>query len=136
MRVNSPAFLYVEDDPLSRDVLSIFLTKVMGYSQLVVWEDSSSFEEKFKRLSPKPDVIFVDIHMQPLTGFEVLKIIRQHEEFQMTPVIALTASVMSEEVKMLKAAGFNGAVAKPVDLDTFPETLSHILDGEAVWRVL
>lgn len=131
----SAVVLYVEDDPLSRQVLSFLLTNVMGCSQPVVWEDSSQFTEKLSQLAPKPDVIFVDIHMGPLNGFEMLKIIRQHHELRTTPVIALTASVMSEEVKVLKEAGFSGAVAKPINMETFPETFGRILKGELVWRV-
>jgi hypothetical protein len=42
---------------------------------------------------------------------------------------------MSEEVGMLKDAGFNGAIAKPINLDTFPTTLQQILEGKAVWSI-
>ena len=128
-------FLYIEDDPLSRQIMSFFLINMMGYSQLIVWEDSARFAERFDELALKPDIIFLDIHVEPLNGFEMLNIIRQRKHFLSTPVIALTASVMSEEVGMLKKAGFSGAVAKPVNMDTFPETLNRILKGEAVWRI-
>ncbi len=131
----SASVLYVEDDPLSRQVLTFLLTGVMGCSPPVVWEDSVQFAEKLDHLAPRPDVIFVDIHMGPLDGFEMLKLIRQHRDLHTIPVIALTASVMSEEVKLLKEAGFSGAVAKPINMDTFPETLARILKGDPVWRV-
>ena len=49
------------------------------------------------------------------------------------PIIALTASVMREEVRKLMSAGFNGCLAKPIDLATFPDTLRRIMAGEAVW---
>jgi CheY-like chemotaxis protein len=51
-------------------------------------------------------------------------------------VVALTASVMNEEVEQLRAAGFHSCLAKPIDIDTFPDVLNRILDGESVWRIL
>src|SRR5438552_665920 len=101
----TPAILYIEDDPLSREVLRILVTNVLNYSQLVIWEDSAQLVEKLAQLSFVPDVIFVDIHMQPLDGFAALKVIRQYAALQNIPVIALTASVMNEEVVMLRQAG-------------------------------
>jgi hypothetical protein len=38
-------------------------------------------------------------------------------------------------VKMLKEAGFDGVIAKPLDYDTFPNVLHRILKGEQVWHV-
>jgi CheY-like chemotaxis protein len=51
-------------------------------------------------------------------------------------IVALTASVMNEEVQELKTAGFNGCLAKPIDLQTFPETLRQIFNGETIWRII
>jgi hypothetical protein len=39
-------------------------------------------------------------------------------------------------VEKLRTAGFNGCVAKPVDLDSFPDMVQRFLDGETLWRVL
>jgi CheY-like chemotaxis protein len=131
----APAILYIEDDPLSREVLKILVTNVVGTTQLEIWEDSAGLGEKLPQLSFLPSVIFVDIHMKPLDGFAALKVIRQHVPLQNIPVIALTASVMNEEVVMLRQAGFNGAVAKPLNMDTFPDTLQQIMEGKSVWRI-
>jgi CheY-like chemotaxis protein len=74
--------------------------------------------------------------VQPYDGFEMLQMIRQRTRFNDTPVVALTASVMNEEVQKLRQAGFNGCLAKPIDMNTFPDTLNRILLGESIWRVL
>jgi CheY-like chemotaxis protein len=130
-----PVILYVEDDFLSREVMEALLTRGLGYHNLTIFEDSTDFMTKLETLSSKPDVVFLDIHMEPLDGFTMLRQIRENEAFRSTKVVALTASVMNEEVKMLKDAGFNGVIAKPLDADTFPKTLQRILNGEHVWNV-
>ena len=130
-----PVILYFEDDALSREVMGVCLTQGLGYHNVTIFPDSSEFNTKLAGLAAKPDVIFLDIHMEPMDGFAMLRRIRQNELYQSTKVIALTASVMNEEVKLLKEAGFNGVIAKPLDYDTFPHILERILSGEQVWHV-
>jgi CheY-like chemotaxis protein len=133
--MSDPVFLYFEDDTLSREVMRVCLTRGMGYHNVLIFEDSANFEERLNSVGPMPDVIFLDIHIEPVDGFEMLRLIRQSETYQSTKVIALTASVMNEEVKMLREAGFDGVIAKPLDYDTFPNVLHRILKGEQVWHV-
>ncbi len=129
-----PVFLYVENDEMSREVMRALLTRGLGYRDLTVFETSTHFEQHLEALTHKPDVIFLDIHMEPLDGFEMLKMIRRSQTCYATPVIALTASVMYEEVRRLREAGFDGAIAKPINYDTFPNALDRILNGEQIWN--
>ncbi len=133
--MSDPVILYFEDDPLSRDVMRACLTRGLGYHNVTIFEDSSDFEGRLAGLSLRPDVIFLDIHMEPIDGFAMLRLIRQSGAYQATKVIALTASVMNEEVKMLKEAGFDGVISKPLDYDIFPTVLRRILNGEQVWHI-
>lgn len=128
-------FLYVEDDETSRMVMEVLLPYWDHASDLVLFENSENFISRLESLSPRPDVIFLDIHVSPYTGFEMLEMIRKHPALNDVTVIAVTASVMSEEINNLMSAGFNGAIAKPLDREAFPELLSRICDGESVWHV-
>lgn len=130
-----PVILYVEDDQLSREVMEIILCDTMGFNQVTILPDSSDFLSKVKAMNPKPTVILLDIHIQPHSGFDMLKMLRSEEEFKNIRAVAFTASVMSQEVQELKKAGFDGAIAKPVDFDTFPQIMNRILKGETLWRI-
>lgn len=130
-----PVILYFEDDILSREVMRACLTRGMGYKNVWIFEDSTDFENRLNGVGAKPDIIFLDIHIEPIDGFAMLKQLRQSETYRSTKVIALTASVMNEEVKLLKDAGFDGVIAKPLDYDTFPNVLHRILKGEQVWHI-
>lgn len=133
--MQDPTIVYFEDDELSREVMRACLTRGLGYHSVHIFEDSVDFEAKLAQLTSTPDVIFLDIHMEPIDGFAMLTLIRHYEACRATKVIALTASVMNEEVKVLKEAGFDGVVAKPIDYDTFPNVLHRILNGEQVWHI-
>lgn len=132
---SNPVFLYVEDDAVSRSIMKMLLTRVIGYDQVTVFPDSSNFMEKVEALAVKPDVIFLDIHVQPHSGFEMLKMLRSHEAYKDTSIVALTASVMNEEVEQLHNAGFDGGIAKPLDQSRFPELLQSILQKEKIWHI-
>lgn len=127
--------LYVEDEARSRKVMKM-IAAYMGFSELVMFEDSSDFVTRVAALACKPDLIFLDIHVKPYNGFEMLAMLRQLHQFDNTPIVAMTASVMNEEIEQLRVAGFNGCLAKPIDMDSFPDSVNRILNGEAIWRIV
>ena len=73
--------------------------------------------------------------MEPEDGFALLKMLRGDPRFKATTVIALTASVMNEEVEQLQSAGFDGAISKPLVIHEFPKLIKQILEGEEIWYV-
>ena len=131
----NPVLLYIEDDPLSRQVMHMLLTRGMGMTQVSIFENSESVIDKLVALPEPPDLILLDIHMKPHNGFEVLEMLRADERFQSAKVVAVTASVMNEEVKLLQTAGFDGALAKPIDPESCPTFIQRILNGQRVWQI-
>jgi len=130
-----PIVLYVEDDSRSRRVMKMMLVNRLQLPYVTIFEDSEDFLARVEALDPKPDLIFLDIHVDPYDGFEMLAMLRDSDTFADTTVVALTASVMNEEVNQLKESGFDGCLAKPIDSDTFPEVLSLIAQGETIWHI-
>jgi CheY-like chemotaxis protein len=126
--------LYVEDDPSSRDVMSMIANNLMKVARLEVFEDSARFAERVNALNFTPSLILLDIHMKPIDGFAMLAHLRAHPRYQAIPSVALTASVMNEEIIKLRKAGFDGVIGKPVSLHTFPSYIERIMRGEKVWQ--
>jgi len=133
--IQQSVFLYVEDNESNRTVIQLLLQKAMKAKELVMFENSSCFLERVKALPECPDVFLLDIHVKPYDGFEMLAMLRADPQYRDAKVIALTASVMSEEVKQLRDSRFDGAIGKPLRTSTFPDLLARILNGEAVWSV-
>jgi CheY-like chemotaxis protein len=132
---NDYAYLYVEDDPFSRDVMKAILQQVMKVERLLILEDSANFLAKVRAWGLTPDIVLLDIHMKPLTGFDLLQMIHAEPVFAGAKVIALTASVMNEEIEALRLAGFDSTIAKPVSAKTFPGLIEQVLQGEPVWNI-
>ena len=129
------SFLYVEDDLSSRHVMELILTKAVQVKTLTIFEDSVDFLPRLKKLTPVPDIILLDIHVEPYDGFEMLKMIREDEIFHHCKIIALTASVMNEEVNAMREKGFDGTISKPIRMTEFPELMRRVVAGDAVWHI-
>jgi len=130
-----PAVLYIEDDPLSRKIMEMLLCHDLDLAHVTMFADSTEFSARVQALVPKPDVIFLDVHIRPHTGFEILAALRTLEAFQRVPIVALTASVMNEEIQQLQNVGFSGCLAKPIDVENFATLFQQILNGESIWRI-
>ena len=126
--------MYVEDDESSQEVMKRLL-KRLGYVDLTIFESSHNFLDRVHALPAAPDVIFLDIQIAPLNGHQMLALLRGDDTFKEAKIIAMTASVMSSEVKELRDAGFDGLIGKPILKRIFPELLEEILEGKAVWYV-
>jgi CheY-like chemotaxis protein len=74
--------------------------------------------------------------MHPHDGFELLSQIRNDPDHCHARVVAVTASVMNEEISRLRTSGFDGAVGKPLNMSEFPALIKRILEGETVWYVM
>jgi CheY-like chemotaxis protein len=130
-----PAFLYVDDDELSREVVYILLTMALGFSNVTIFEDSTDFAERLRALPVVPDIIFLDIQMHPFSGYEVLHMVRNEPSTKRAKVVALTASVMAADVEHLRAEGFDGLIGKPIKQVLFTEGLNKLLAGEEPWII-
>ncbi len=131
-----PTILYVEDDPHSRRLMTMLLKGRMQLPHVTILEDSADFMARVNALEPPPDLILLDIHVEPHDGFAMIEMLRQSPRLGHKPIVALTASVMNEEVNRLQTAGFNGCLAKPIDINQFPHMIARILDGETVWGIM
>jgi two-component system, cell cycle response regulator DivK len=135
MTETQPFFLNVEDDEYSREVLSVLLSKVMGFQQVEFFGNSENFSDRLQALPQVPDVIFLDIHIRPTDGYQLLDLLRNDPQYKNSKIIALTASVMVQDVKRLQDAGFDGLIGKPIANKVFPRLVNSILAGEPVWYI-
>lgn len=132
---NTPVFLYVEDDPYSIKVMKSIFEKILHIDTLVIFQGSENFMENLLALDSKPGVFLLDIQMKPHNGFELLNMVRASRHFHKSKVVALTASVMGEEIDRLKSSGFDGAISKPINIASFPSLIARILEGENIWFI-
>jgi len=135
MNYQQPVLVYVEDDEASILVMKMVVERVMGLPALYVLQSRADFVQQVKGLGVVPDIFLLDIQMKPYNGVELLSMLRGDPQFKCSKVVALTASVTNEEVSLLKSGGFDGAIAKPLNIDAFPDLIAKIMRGEHVWYI-
>lgn len=79
--------------------------------------------------SEVPDIVFLDISMPGVNGFEVLAYIKRSRDLAETPVIVVTSDDQQETARRAKAAGALQMLVKPVTLEKLESTLmlAHLL---------
>jgi two-component system, cell cycle response regulator DivK len=127
--------LCVEDDSSNRLVMKLLVEKTLNVRYYAIFEDSADFIPRVQKLPVRPSIVLLDIQVSPYNGFQMLQMIREDSVYFDTKVVALTASVMNEEVERLRKSGFDGAIGKPISLSTFPIIIERILKGESIWQV-
>ena len=67
-----------------------------------------------------PDLVLMDIQLPDADGISALHRLRAEPATESIPVVALTAFVMQADRDRIAAAGFDGYLAKPIDVKAFP----------------
>lgn len=119
--------LIIEDDANSARVLSHLLSKAS-----IVDVEITDSERLDAHIDTNPDIVFVDLEMPYMTGYEVLEALLGSPHYQTIPIIA--SSVHLDSVNQVRDAGFHSFIGKPLEKDKFPHQLQRILDGENVWE--
>lgn len=70
-----------------------------------------------------PDLILMDIQLPDMDGVTALGRLRESATTRSIPVVALTAFAMAADRERLLAAGFDGYLAKPVDIHAFSDSV-------------
>ena len=79
-----------------------------------------------------PDLVLMDIQLPGIDGIEALRRIRATGQAARIPVVALTASVMANDRERFDKAGFDGFIAKPIDIKSFAnDVAAFITKGHA-----
>ncbi len=124
--------LVAEDNAVNRTVTVSFLQK-MGHA-VTVAEDGEQALALAQAQSF--DLAFLDVRMPKLDGLAATAELRRRERERggHLPIIAMTASVLSEDRQRCLAAGMDGYIAKPVEFDALQEEIERFSSGPpALW---
>jgi len=82
--------------------------------------------------SERPSLILVDINMPEIDGYTLTGQLRNIPHLSRVPIVALTANVMKGDREKTLAAGCDGYIQKPIDIDQFPKQLARFIEEARV----
>jgi PAS domain S-box-containing protein len=127
----SSTILIVEDNSVNMLVLK----EILAYSSSTIIEAFDGQDAYIKFLSNRPQIIFMDIHMPIMDGFEVTKLIRnycaENPEFVKPFIVALTAEVFKTKKEIYLNAGMDDYISKPFKIEDIKNCLQQYLKNQS-----
>ncbi len=121
--MDAATILYIEDNTDNRTLVRRVL-QIEGYR---VMEAESGFRAFELLRSEIPDLVLMDINLPDMDGYEITTRLKQMPSLARVPVIAMTANVMKGDREKTLAAGCDGYISKPIDIDTLPGQIARFL---------
>jgi len=125
--------LLVEDNPLDAELTIRTLKKHhIANNIFTVTDGAQALNYLFHRGSYSarengdPRVIFLDIKLPKINGLEILKQIKADNNLNHIPIVMLTSSAEDPDIKTAYNLGANSYVVKPVDINSFTETINNL----------
>lgn len=120
----SKTILYIEDNPENRLLVRRVL-EIEGYN-VVEAETGKAGLDRAAALTP--DLILMDINLPEIDGYDLTRRLKQMRHLTDVPVIAMTANVMKGDREKTLAAGCDGYIQKPIDVDLLPVQIARFLE--------
>src|SRR6266851_5561283 len=100
-----------------------------GYDVLEAVDGLQTLEQLSKE---SPDLLLLDIEMPNLNGYDVLSIVRTHQEFSALKIVLLTSRSSEKHKRRARQLGAHEYLTKPCPQDVLLKTIKSLLDDESV----
>ena len=126
--------LLVEDDPGDQEITRRALRRDGFLADLKIVGDGYEAMDYLLRkgayadasLSPRPDLILLDLNLPGMPGRQVLEAAKRHEDLRRTPVVVVSTSAREQDVIESYRLGCNSYVIKPLEADRFIAALRDV----------
>ena len=120
--------LLAEDNDLNAEIAEVILERA-GLKTERVDDGIQCVKRVMEMPAGTYDMILMDIQMPQMDGYKATRVIRRlpDKDKACIPIIAMTANAFEEDKRKAIAAGMNGHIAKPIQIDKLLSTLKTIL---------
>jgi CheY-like chemotaxis protein len=122
--------LLAEDVEINQEIVNALLEPTE--LEIVCANNGKEALRLFSTAPENYDMIFMDVQMPEMDGFEATRSIRALENIpkaKTIPIVAMTANVFREDVEKCLAAGMNDHVGKPIDFDELLDKLEKYINS-------
>jgi two-component system cell cycle response regulator DivK len=119
--------LIVEDNDDNRYLLTLLL-EIEGFDVVAASTGQSGIESARAAV---PDIILLDIQMPEMDGYETAANLKNDPGLSSVPIVGVSSFAMPGDRDRAMRAGFAAYIEKPVDPDTFGQTIAGLAPGPA-----
>lgn len=132
--IDAVEILLVEDNQRDAELTIRALKKNNLANRLIHVQDGvEALDFLFRRgkyaereINQRPRLVLLDLKLPKVSGLEVLRTIKQHEQTKNIPVVVVTSSIEDPDIQSAYALGVNSYVVKPVQFEAFSEAISRL----------
>ena len=115
--------LYVDDQQDIQSIAKLALEKIGGFTVKLCSSGRQTLDEME---SFSPDLFLLDVMMPSMDGPQTLIEIRKTPQFELTPVIFMTANIKPDEIKDYLSMGVIGVIKKPFEVMTLANEVESL----------
>lgn len=119
-----PRILYIEDNQDNIYMLSRRLQK-KGFEVLIAEDGQSGIEKAIQEI---PDIILMDLVLPDIDGWKATRQLKARADTKNIPIIALSASVSTDDIDLAYKAGCDDVDTKPVELERLLDKINNALN--------
>ena len=119
----APYALAVDDNEMNLELMVCAL-ELDGF-EVAVARDAGEFRRVFALR--RPDVVLMDVQLPGTSGLDLTRELKADPANAGIPVIAVTAHAMKGDEQRMRAAGCDGYLSKPLDVQTFAQSVRALL---------
>ena len=116
--------LYIEDNPTNLQLMEEILSHTKNTKMYTAHTAELGIQLAKDRI---PDLIFMDINLPGMSGYEALEALQQEETTKNIPIFALSADAMPHNIEQGLNAGFKGYLTKPFKIEEILNTIDEAL---------
>ncbi|MGV3696402.1 response regulator [Flavobacterium sp.] len=115
--------LHIDDDQDDLEIFSITLEEFKSKINCISLNCAATALKKLVEREVRPEVIFLDLNMPGMNGFEFLKEVKKLPDFNI-PVVVLSTSSQSDMIEAAKKVGPDDYLTKPNSISKFVQLLT------------
>ena len=123
VNTKAKSILIVEDDALNMKLVRT----ILHLEKYRVYEAEDAEKGIQIAIKEHPDLILMDIQLPGMDGISAARVLKKHEEFMKTPIVAISSFAMRTEVEKALDVGFVDYITKPIDTNAFPKAIAQHL---------
>lgn len=120
MQCPKKKILVVEDNPINMILIKEILT-ANGFEVIEAYNGHDAIK---RGTEERPDLILMDLNLPEMDGITATKILKSNILCKDVPIVAITASAMKGDEEKIIAEGFDGYIAKPIEMKKFIKDVS------------
>jgi len=121
--------IFLDDSKSILKTISYTVTELVNDGVITVqtYDNSELFAIHLREGSADFDILFSDINMPSVSGYDITRLARSIDKYKTKMIIALTTEISEESKKMGKEAGFNGWITKISSPEVMKSTIANTI---------